>query len=138
VLSRHTDLAVKLAKDGESLEAGTVYLAAPDLHLVVNDNRTLGLRNGHRIRHVLSSGNPLFESAARTLGERVIAVVLTGYDSDGTDGVQAIKKAGGTVIAQDEASSEVFSMPRSAIATGCVDRVLALGEIGPALVQLAS
>ena len=73
VLSRHTELVVKLAKDGEVLLPGTVYLAQPDLHLVVNDNRTLGLRNGHRIRHVLSSGNPLFESAAHTLGERAIA-----------------------------------------------------------------
>jgi two-component system chemotaxis response regulator CheB len=138
VLGRHTELTVKLAEEGEVLQPGKVYLAQPDLHLVVNDNRTLGLRNGHRIRHVLSSGNPLFESAAQALGERVIAIVLTGYDSDGTDGVQAVKNAGGTVIAQDEASSQAFNMPRSAIETGCVDRVLALGEIGPALVQLAS
>ena len=137
VLSRHTELAVKLAEDGEMLEPGTVYLAAPELHLVVNDNHTLGLRDGHKIRHVLSSGNPLFESAAHTLGERVIAVVLSGYDRDGTDGVQSVKKAGGTVIAQDETTSQVFSMPRSAIATGCVDQVLPVGDIGPALLELA-
>jgi len=135
VLGRHTELAVKLAKNGEVLEPGTVYLAQPDLHLVVNDNRTLGMHDGRRIRHVLSSGNPLFESAAHALGERVLAVVLTGYGRDGTDGVQAVKRAGGTVIAQDEATSQVFNMPRSAIETGCVDHVLPVGEIGPALLQ---
>lgn len=138
VLSRHTTLRVKLAQDGELLEPGTVYLAVPQLHMVVNDNRTLGLRNGHKIRHTLSSGNPLFETAAAALGERLIAVVLTGYDSDGTDGVQAVKRAGGMVIAQDQASSVAFDMPRAAIATGCVDRVLALEDIGPALNQLVS
>jgi two-component system chemotaxis response regulator CheB len=63
-------------------------------------------------------------------------VVLTGYDSDATDGVQAVKLSGGTVIAQDRGSAQTFEMPRAAIATGCVDRVLPLDEIGAALVAL--
>ena len=137
VLSRHCALPVKLVSAGERLEPGMVYVATPDLHLTVNEDHTLGLVDGHRVRHVLSSANPLFESAARVLGKRVIGVVLTGYDSDGTDGVQAIHAAGGIVIAQDEATSRVFAMPQSAIATGSVDRVLPIEAIGPALVQLA-
>lgn len=136
VLSRHTPLTVKLAEEGEALLPGTVYVADPALHLVLHDNATLGMRDGRRIRHVLSSGNPLFESAATALGSRVIAVVLTGYGRDGTDGVQAVKRAGGIVLAQDEASSKAFSMPLSAIETGCVDKVLPVGSIGPELVRL--
>ena len=80
---------------------------------------------------------PLFESAAEALQGRVIAVVLTGYDSDGTDGVRAVKGRGGIVIAQDEKSSAESSMPRSAIATGVVDRVLTLDRIPAELLRLA-
>lgn len=64
-------------------------------------------------------------------------MVLTGYDRDATDGVQAVRLSGETVIAQDEATSTSFGLPGSAIQTGCVDRVLPLQEIGPALVALA-
>jgi two-component system chemotaxis response regulator CheB len=138
LLGRRCALAVKLAEEGETLMPGTVYIATPTLHLVVNDNRTISLANGRRIRHVLSSANPLFESAARALGERVIGVVLTGRGNDGTDGVQAIHLAGGLVLAQDRATSRAFSMPHSAIQTGAVDRVLPLDAIGPALVELST
>lgn len=137
VLSRHTALVVKTAQQGEAMQPGTVYLAPPHCHLVVDADLRLAFSDGGRIRHVLSSANPLFESAARALPGRVIAVVLTGYDRDATDGVQAVKRSGGIVIAQDEASSESFGMPASAIKTGCVDRVLPLGHIGGALVALA-
>ena len=73
---------------------------------------------------------------AEVFQNRVIAVVLTGGDSDATDGVQAVSQAGGVVIAQDQGSAEQFAMPRSAIATGCVDYVLSLDELGPVLLQL--
>ena len=68
----------------------------------------------------------------------MIAVVLTGGDSDASGGVQAVKAAGGTVIVQDAETSECFSMPQAAIRTGAVDYILPLDEIGPMLVQLAS
>ena len=84
---------------------------------------------------MLSSANPLFATAAQVLGP-VIGVVLTGMGQDGTDGVRAVKQAGGVIIAQDEATSEWFSMPRSAIATGLVDYVLPLDRIGAKLVEL--
>ena len=137
VFGRHTPLLVKNAADAERMEAGTVYLAPPHAHLMVDQDLRVSLKDGAKIRHVLSSANPLFESAARALPGRVIAVVLTGSDRDATDGVQAVRLSGGTVIAQDEATSKSFGMPGSAIQTGCVDRVLPLQEIGPALVALA-
>ena len=84
-----------------------------------------------------SSANPLFASAAQTFGDGVIAVVLTGGDRDATDGVQTVKRRGGIVIAQDEPSSVAFSMPRSAIETGCVDSILPLHDIAPELLRRA-
>ena len=138
VLSRHTPLMVKLAEQFEAIQPGTVYLAPPDLHLTVVEDQRLALTDGHRIRHVLSSANPLFASAAAVFGSRVIAVVLTGSDRDATDGVQTVKTWGGIVIAQDRATSTMFAMPRSAIETGCVDRVLPLEKIAPTLVRLVT
>jgi two-component system chemotaxis response regulator CheB len=135
VLASRTPLKVRVAKDFETMRPGTVYLAPPDRHLKVRGDKFM-LTDGRKIRHVLSSANPLFESAAEALGGGVIAVVLTGYDSDATDGVQSVKANGGFVIAQDEQTSEVFGMPHEAIKTGCVDRVLPLEEIGPALNDL--
>lgn len=136
VLSRYTPLMVKTAEQGEKLRPGTVYLAPPDFHLLIQRNGCCDLFDGIRIRHVLSSANPLFASAAEAFGKRVIAVVLTGGDSDATDGVRSVSAHGGLVIAQDQATSRIFAMPRSAIETGCVDKVLPLAEIGPALRRL--
>jgi two-component system chemotaxis response regulator CheB len=138
ILGRRTSLRVKNAEAGERPVAGTVYLAPTDRHLTFRSDRTFAAVDGRRIRHTLSSANPLFESAAAVFHDRVLAVVLTGYDRDGTDGVQAVGAMGGTVIAQDEATSASFGMPGSAIATGAVRFVLPLPDIAPALVRLAN
>lgn len=135
ILSRRTSLTVKETEQSETMRPGTIYLAPPDRHLKVHDD-TFSLSDGQKIRYVLSSANPLFESAAEALDGRVIAVVLTGGGRDGTDGVQAIRARGGTVLVQDQATSATFGMPRSAIETGCVNQVLPLEAIGPALVEL--
>lgn len=137
VLGQRSALTVKMGEDGEVMRPGTVYLAPADLHMTVRADRSLALADGTRIRHVRSSANPLFESAAEALRGRVIAVVLTGYDRDGTDGVQSVRQTGGTVIAQDKATSKQFSMPHSAIETGCVDHVMPLRAIAPELVRLS-
>jgi two-component system chemotaxis response regulator CheB len=133
-----TGARVKHAAEGERIEPGTVYVAPAGLHLRVNPDQTFALADGSRIRFARSSANPLFETAAQVYGPGAIAVVLSGYGRDGTDGVQAVKSRGGTVIAQDEESSQQFSMPRSAIETGAVDKVLPLEQIGPALARLAA
>lgn len=137
ILARRSALRVTLAADGATLVPGTVYVAPADHHVLVGPGGTLQLVDGRRIKHVLSSANPLFESAARVVGPRVIAVVLSGSGSDGTDGVQAVKASGGIVVAQDQATSGHFSMPRAAIQSGSVDYVLPIEAIGPALVSLA-
>lgn len=136
ILGRATPLRVKEADDGETLRGGTVFLAPPGNHLLVNAGGVLSLSQAQKMHHVRPSADPLFESAALAYGPRVIAVVLTGWDSDGSGGVRFIREGGGVVIAQDPLSCVAPSMPQSAIATGCVDRVLPLGEIGPALVNM--
>ena len=78
----------------------------------------------------------MFESVAAGFRERSIAIVLTGTGVDGEMGVRAIKKRGGLVIAQDQATSEYFGMPGAAIKTGDVDRILPLLEIAPTLIAL--
>ena len=136
VLSRWSHMPVSPARAGEHLSPGIVYVAPADKHLVILADRTFGVTNGRKIHYVRSSADPLFESAAQVSGGRILAVVLTGGDSDASNGVLAVKAAGGTVIAQDRATSENFGMPGSAIRTGAVDYILPLEEIGPTIVRL--
>lgn len=127
---------VKQAEDGDSLEPSTVYVAPADFHLLVDEERTLRLSDGRRIKHLRSSANPLLESAARALHGKIIAVVLTGSGTDATDGVQEVRSRGGQVIAQDPAQAEHPSMPSSAIKSGAVDYILPLNEIAAKLAEL--
>ncbi len=136
IVGKRTRLKVKQAEEGDRLEAGSVYIAPPDRHLLVNRDGTLSLSLSELVHFVRPSADLLFESLAASYRDRAIAVVLTGTGSDGNMGVQAIKKMGGTVLAQDESSSEFFGMPAAAIDTGSVDFVLPLEEIAPALVTL--
>lgn len=136
ILSRRTPLLVKQAENGETIEKGTVYIAPPDRHLLANEDRTLSLTQTALVHFVRPSADLLFESVAGAYAERAIGVVLTGSGRDGAMGVRAIKKMGGTVLVQDEASSEYFAMPSAAIETGHVDFVLPLDDIAPAIVSL--
>jgi two-component system, chemotaxis family, protein-glutamate methylesterase/glutaminase len=136
VLGRRTQLKVRTAKAGETPAAGTIYLAPPDRHLIVTPERTFQLTDGALIHHTHSAADPLFLSAAEVYGRRVVAIVLTGGAGDAAEGARAVGLAGGIVIAQNEATSQVFSMPRATIATGQADSVLGIDEIGPALIRL--
>ena len=133
ILRRKARMPVVTALPDDPLVPGVVYIARPDLHLVITGDRRFKYTNGRRIRHVLSSANPLLESAAAVFGRRLIAVVLTGLGCDATDGVQTVKAHGGVIIVQDRASSEQWSMPSAALGTGVVDHVLPLDAIGPAI-----
>jgi len=136
ILSRRTPLRVKQAEEGEQISPATVYIAPPNRHLLVNPDGTLSLSQSELVHFLRPSADLLFESVAASYRERAIAVVLTGTGSDGAMGVQAIKKMGGTVIAQDEESAEFFGMPSAAIHSGSVDFILPLDEIPTALVTL--
>jgi two-component system chemotaxis response regulator CheB len=133
IFGKYAPMPVRMAVDGQAVEAGVVYLARSDQHLLVTLDGTFLYFNGGRIRHLQSSANPVMESAAAAFGRRPIAVVLSGTGRDGTDGVQSVKAHGGIVIAQDQASSEHWAMPQSAVKSGAVDYVLPLDDIGAAL-----
>lgn len=136
ILSRHTQLTVKEAKEGDRLVPGQVWLAPPDRHLLVNPDRSLSLSQSELVHFLRPSGDLLFESVAASYKDRVIAVVLTGTGSDGSMGVRGIKKMGGTVIVQHPENAEFSGMPEAAIATQLVDFILPLDDIAGALVTL--
>src|SRR5262245_59025445 len=121
ILSRRTKLKVKQADEGDLLATATVFIAPPDRHLLVNPDGTLSLSTCEPVHLLRRSADLLFDSVAARHRDRAIAVVLTGTGADGAMGVNAIKKMGGTVIAQDERSSEFFGMPGAAIQTGHAD-----------------
>jgi len=137
ILGRRSRVPVESVGDGTKMQPGTVYVAPPDSHVLVEDDGTLSLSQAEQVHFVRPSADILFESAAASYGDRVIAVVLTGTGEDGATGVSAVHDRGGTVVAQDEGSSEFFGMPHAAIATGAVDVVLPLEEIAPKLVALS-
>lgn len=137
-LNNQSGHRVSYARDGELVagRAGTVSMAPPDHHLVVRGGRTY--LNTDAERHSCRpSVDVLFESVARDYGASAIAALLTGMGRDGAAGLLAIRRAGGATIAQDEATSVVYGMPREAVLLGAAERVLPLGEIGPALAALA-
>ena len=136
ILSRRTHLEVKQAEDGDRLAGGRVYIAPPNRHLLLNGDGSLSLTQTELVHFVRPSADLLFESVAASYKDRSIAVVLSGSGGDGSMGVKAIKKMGGTVLAQDQRTSEFFGMPGAAIDSGSVDFVLPLEEIAPALVTL--
>jgi two-component system, chemotaxis family, protein-glutamate methylesterase/glutaminase len=137
ILARATRLMVKEAQEGEGLRTGVVFLAPPDRHLLVNANGTLSLSRTELVHFVRPSADLLFESLAASFKSRALAVMLTGTGSDGAMGLVAIKKMGGRVIAQDEATSEFFGMPDAAIRTGVVDLILPLEQIAAAILEWA-
>ena len=138
ILGRRTGLKVTEARQGDRVAAGTVMIAPPNNHLLVNQDASVTLTQTELVHFVRPSADLLFESTAAAYRERAIAVVLSGSGTDGAMGVKAIKKMGGTVIVQDQQSSEFGGMPEAAQQTGTVDFVLPLHEIAPALQTLVN
>jgi two-component system chemotaxis response regulator CheB len=138
ILAKRTPMPVKQAVAGERIRPGHVYIAPPNRHLLVNADGTLELTQTELVHFVRPSADLLFESAAAAYGERAIAVVLSGSGHDGSMGVKAIKKTGGTVIVQDARNAEFPGMPASALASGAADFVLPLDDIAPALNTLCA
>jgi len=130
---------VRCAQDGEplpSLGRAGVLMAPPGVHLVVERGR-LRLTSGPERNSCRPSVDVLFESLAKEHGDETTACLLTGMGRDGAAGLLALRHAGALTFAQDEASSVVFGMPKEAIQMGAAGRVLALGDIAPALAALA-
>lgn len=128
-------LVVKEAEDKDPIEPGHIYIAPADYHLLVDDGE-LALSLDGPVRFSRPSIDVLFESAAESYGDRLVAVVLTGANDDGSRGVVAVKEAGGLVYVQDPATAERTEMPEGAIGSGAVDEVLSILAIAAALNKL--
>jgi two-component system chemotaxis response regulator CheB len=136
ILSRQGRLPATHAKDGEPIESGHIYVAPPDHHLLFKDEQvhlSRGPReNGHR-----PAIDPLFRSAAREFGARVVGVVLSGALDDGTAGLVAVKGRGGVSVVQDPEDALYRGMPTSAIEGDHVDQVLPVPDIAALIATLA-
>jgi len=140
-LSAGSPLTIREAAGGETLAPGQVWIAPGDHHMVVARTAAgvkLKLNQGPPENSCRPAVDVLFRSVAEIYGPSAAAVVLTGMGQDGLIGASWIKERGGTVLAQDEASSVVWGMPGYVVRAGLADRVLPLGEVAPAIVDLAS
>jgi two-component system chemotaxis response regulator CheB len=137
ILARSCVLPVICPVDEQPIEKGHVYIAAPDLHMLVRPGRIL-MRRGPYENRTRPAVNALFRSAAVAYGSRVTGVVLTGLLDDGTEGLIAIKAAGGMSVVQDPEDAEWPSMPRNAVMRDHVDEVAPLAALASILARLAS
>jgi two-component system, chemotaxis family, protein-glutamate methylesterase/glutaminase len=122
--------------DGERIVPGRIYVARPDHHLIIEPGRVC-LTRGPKENRFRPAVDPLFRSAAQTYGPRVVGVILTGGLDDGTSGLWAVKRLGGTAVVQDPREAWAPSMPQSALNHVEVDYVVSIGEIAPLLTRLA-
>jgi two-component system, chemotaxis family, protein-glutamate methylesterase/glutaminase len=140
-LARSSRRPAREAVDGEIVKAGQIYVAPGGRHMRVvrgGVDVAIALDDGPPVNFCKPAVDPLFASAAEVWRGAILAVVLTGMGSDGTRGGKDIVAAGGSVIAQDEASSVVWGMPGSAANAGICAAVLPLDQIAPKLVQVFS
>lgn len=135
LLGAQSALPVSEPDDKQPLEAGQVYLAPADYHVLVEPG-SLALSTDAPVNYARPSIDVLFVSAADAYGRGVVGVVLTGANQDGAKGCVRIKERGGTVIVQDPACAESSVMPAAAIAASAVDKVLPLPEIASFLSEL--
>lgn len=136
ILSRASPLDAVHPRDGQQIQQGCIYVAPPDYHMLVEQGHVRVVRGPRENRH-RPAIDPLFRSAARAYGSRVVGVVLTGMLDDGTAGLLAIKRRNGLAVIQDPQEALYSAMPQSAREHVNIDYCLPLAEIGPLLVRLA-
>ena len=135
LLNSVSALKTRHPQDGEVIEAGVIYVARPDHHLLLEGNRVLVTR-GPKENRFRPSIDALFRSAAYTYGPRVIGVVLTGYLDDGTSGLWSVQRMGGLAVVQEPSDAEQPSMPANALEFVAADYVVPLAQMGALLVRL--
>ncbi len=130
---------VKHAEDRDCLRPGLALVAPGGKHMVLRNpggaGLHVGLTDGPLVHYQRPAVDVLFESVAEIAGSRTVATILTGMGSDGAAGLLAIREAGGRTMAQDEASSVVYGMPREAVAVGAVQRTVPLDSMGAEIIR---
>ena len=137
LLTRAGPLPARHPSDEEAIERGVIYVAPPDCHLMLERGK-VRLSGGARENRCRPAIDPLFRSAARVYGRRVVGVVLTGAQDDGTAGMLRIKAAGGVTIVQDPAEAFCPDMPRNALARVEIDYCLPIAAIATTIAALAT
>jgi two-component system chemotaxis response regulator CheB len=136
ILNQRSALSVKDAEEKVLPQAGHVYIAPPNYHLLIDDDGTFALNIDPKVCFSRPSIDVLFETAAEYYQEKLISLILTGANSDGTQGTRIVKNHGGLVIVQTPETAEAKSMPTSAITAGHVDYIVPLNEISAKLLEL--
>ena len=131
-------IPVKEADDKESVQAGTIYFAPPNYHLLVEPDFTLSLSIDEPVHYSRPSVDVLFESAADAYGDALVGVILTGANQDGADGLRAVWEAGGQALVQNPATAEGTAMPLAAMAACPGAQVFPLEEIAAILKSYSS
>ncbi len=137
-LDSGSQLRVRVARDGDVLKAGTVYLAPDDRHLEIGRDGRVHLASSMPVGGFRPSISRMFESAAESVGAGAVGVLLTGMGNDGVSGMAALRDAGSPLLVQDEESSVVFGMAQEAIRAGLPDAVLPISGIASRLAELAA
>ncbi len=137
LLGEHCALPVAEALDKQPIEAGTVTVAPPGYHMLVEAERRIALSFDEPVLFSRPAIDPTFESAAVAYRERLLAVLLTGASADGTAGAVSVRAHGGRLWIEDPATAHAATMPESALRAVGADAVLSLERIGPLLAGLA-
>jgi len=135
-LDQVASMPVTLARHGEYLRPGHVYLAPGGVHLKLEGNQKVVLCKGARVNYVAPSVDVAMQSLTRPLWGKLVGIVLTGMGKDGAEGLRHLKSLGGLTMAQDQKSSVIYGMPKAALQTGAVDLVLPPRGIADKLVKL--
>jgi len=135
VLQQKCKVKIKQADEKELIKPGTVYFAPPDYHLLIESDRSFSLSCDAPVNYSRPSIDVLFETAADVFKERLLAIILTGANKDGSDGIKKIAGMGGTTIAQSPETADYPEMPKAAIRTGYVQQVLDPEAIGQYLLD---
>lgn len=136
LLNDKSNLPLKEADEKEKIENGKVYIAPPNYHLLIEKDRTFSLTIDERVNYSRPSIDVLFESAAEAYKNKLIGVILTGANNDGSNGIKRVKECGGLAIIQNPETAESAFMPKSAIAAIKPDFVLSLEGIAELLITL--
>jgi two-component system chemotaxis response regulator CheB len=135
-LDHGSPMTVKVASDNETMIASTVYIAPDNCHLGVKNKTRINVSGGAPIKGFRPAANFMFESIARVFKKSSLAIILTGMGDDGLAGLRVQHDNGAIIIAQDEATSVVYGMPKAAVENNLADLVLPLDNIAPTLMQL--
>ncbi|MFV5687896.1 chemotaxis protein CheB [Flavobacterium sp. ZT3R25] len=136
LLNKKSHLDIKEADEKEKIEKGKIYIAPPNYHLLIEKDKTFSLTIHERVSFARPSIDVLFESAAEAYKNKLIGIVLTGSNHDGTKGIKRIKECGGLAIIQDPKTAESAYMPNSAIAAIVPDYILSLENIVELLIKI--